>query len=353
MKKVLLLILLCVASYVRAADVRFISANTGNDSNSGVDFANAWLTLGKAVTDGQAAGDTVVIAGTFTELLSPSVDGTSGNSIVWIDSVYYTDGFPAVVDTTWLAIIDGSSLARCVDLSSDDFHKFIHIDMFGANTHVLQFSKADNSRLTHCRFRGHGDGSGVLVILTGSNSQTDTVDYCLFLGDNSVEDGLKIDNSSGTGLHVIDHNTFHGSFTTQAVNLRSANGTITFTNNIIENTSSSDIGITLEDSSFLADTKFDFNITHSVTTTKRYHFTPGTPATDIESVTAWADSLQTIVSGTNADNSLGQDPLLLNEGTTCTIDGTSPAEGAAQGGLDMGYYQFTAAGGRRRFIGVF
>ncbi len=91
MKRVLLTILLCWTSLGYGQDVRFVSANTGSDAASGVDFANAWLTLGMAVSDGQAVGDTVVCVGTFTETLSPAVNGFFNNEIVWIDSLRYTD----------------------------------------------------------------------------------------------------------------------------------------------------------------------------------------------------------------------------------------------------------------------
>lgn len=345
--KILIIILISFSFFGTTYHVR----KSGNDTNDG-SSGSPWLTLGKAETT-VAAGDSVIIGiGTYAEALLISTSGTSGNIIAWIDSVYFTDGVPAVVDTTWGVKVDGSGLAEALHLQPDNFNSFMHIEFFGADGDVVKMTAADNNRITHCLLRGHGDGSGQLFSLAGS-SETDTLDYNLLLGDNSVNSAIVMTPSAGAGLSVFDHNTIHGTFITQAVKLQDAVAAITFTNNIVETTSTDDIGIELQDGDFLADTKFDFNITHAVTTSKRYTFTPGAPSTDISSVTIWADSLQTVVSGTNADNSLGQDPLLLNKATTCTIDATSPAEGAASGGLDMGYYQFTAAATRNRFIDIF
>ena len=88
---------------------------TGNDSNSGVTAASAYLTVGKAMSVA-AAGDTVYIGkGTYTEKLTTSRAGTAGAKIMFVadtKGVYTGDAAGSIVfqysSGTALSVLHGN-----------------------------------------------------------------------------------------------------------------------------------------------------------------------------------------------------------------------------------------------------
>ncbi len=329
MKRVLLTVLLFWVTLGYGQDVRFISDNTGNDSNSGVDFANAWLTLGMAVSDGQAAGDTVVCVGTFTEELQPTADGTDGNPIVWIDSLRYVDGFNATQpDTFWTAIIDGETY--CVQTNDDDWYDFIGFNMTSASSRLVFTSTISNgNKFYQVKFSGH-DGSSWHILLTSTDNDLYS---CLILDDGSSNFGLSLESNYSGNIY---NNTFRGSFSTTIIQFTDGIGTddCNFKNNIIDATSGGDIDLRANFRDNI--NSFDNNI-YNGTATNLWDFN----STAFNLIATWEDSVNNHdVDG--AASSLGTDPVLQATATTAYILNTSPAAEAGEDlgrGNDIGYYQ--------------
>ena len=81
----------------------YVSATTGDDTDTGLSAALAWATITKAVGM-VAAGDTVYIGpGTYREKPSLTTAGTLGNVISWIpdpEAQYLTSDNPGIVRVT-------------------------------------------------------------------------------------------------------------------------------------------------------------------------------------------------------------------------------------------------------------
>ena len=116
----------------------YVSANTGNDTNGGTGWGDAWLTIGKAITDGLSAADIVVCVGTFTEEVATAVDGTSGNKITFIDSLRFTDGINFTnPDTVWTAVISNNGGNYVFDVSNDNFQSIVGFDISDSNISLI------------------------------------------------------------------------------------------------------------------------------------------------------------------------------------------------------------------------
>ena len=68
MKKVLLLLTICAASFSAFATNRYV-AKTGDDSNNGLGWGTAKLTITAALTDCSAGDVVMVAAGTYNEFI--------------------------------------------------------------------------------------------------------------------------------------------------------------------------------------------------------------------------------------------------------------------------------------------
>lgn len=359
MKRVLLTILLCCwVSVGYGQDVKFISDNTGNDSNSGVDFANAWLTLGKAVTDGQAAGDTVVCVGTFTEELDPTADGSTNNYIVWIDSLRYTDGLNAVptgLDTFWTAVIDAGTGTRCLALFADNFHEFIGFGFTNAATNmIVHNTNTLNAILRQCKLFGASDINNGYINCSGDSL---LIVSCLFLATSEAQ--LFIDSGGNTDFLQLYNNTFYGILDLTAVDIAGSGGSggTKFKNNIVFNVGTGSSGdetiiVTSPGSSI---EEFDFNLYMSdASITTKYEFN----GANFNLIATWVDSINNYDSPNGASNSIGEtDPSLQAVTTTAYILNTSAAAEAGTDlgfGNDIGYYQTDpSAAARRRSPSMF
>jgi len=349
MKKALI-ILLCWVS-LGYPDTKFISANTGNDSNSGNDFANAWLTLGKAVTDGQAAGDTIVCEGEFDEQLTPTADGTSGSKIVWIDSVRFTDGFSATLpDTSWGAIIDrNGSAVHCFNSTNDDFHNFIGFEFEGGTVANVIWNLADGLLFWQCKFDPTGDAGSSHISI--SNGTVDSVISCVFISSSEIANGSAF-GANGTnpddGIYIVN-NTVYGNFKNDNPLEINGSGGWTVLNNLLQNIHSGAGNGYVVSIGTPASTVSNFNnnlFYQSGGKTDWFIFN-GTAGSTIA---AWEDSVNNY-DGDGATNSLNTDPSLQSVNTTAFILNTSAAFEAGTDlgyGDDIGYFQIAAAAVTRR-----
>ena len=116
---------------------------TGNNSNAGTSPASAWLTIDKAA-DTAVAGDVVYVgAGTYSEQVTPSQDGTAASPIRF------------VADTTGAMSGDAGSVivmftAPSLELSQDDYLSFVNFRFTASNQDVVRFSQSVGCSLVDC-----------------------------------------------------------------------------------------------------------------------------------------------------------------------------------------------------------
>ncbi len=347
MKKVLI-ILLCCVSFGHTQTVRYVSALSGSDTDNGTTWALAWLTLGKAVSETQVAGDTVAchsIAGSeFTENLTPSVDGTSSSKIVWIDSVRYEDGINLTQpDTVWTAIVAPGS-GDGINLAGDDYHTFIGFHVDGALSDGIEARISSTGiLLLQCKVSMSTAAGSSLYL--GSSAGVDSVISCLLIGTG--DNGIK---ATGGATHYFVNNTIRGNWTSSfpslGVHLNSEG--YTFRNNIIEETSSTtsyhSIGTT-STVDYIDD--FNNNIYFAPNQTNAFLFN----GASFDLIATWEDSVNNAAHDPDgASNSLLTDPALQSPTTTCFILDTSAAFEAGTDlgyGTDIGYYQVVSSARRR------
>lgn len=336
MKRVLLTILfLYLASLGYGQDVKYVSF-WGNDGSGDGSQGNPWLTLGMAVSDGQAAGDTVVVHGfesseTFVEQLAPAADGTAGSKIVWIDSLRYADGINSTKpDTFWTAVIDPGTF-RCIQLSGDDFHDFIGFNFLDPTLYAIDINNADGNKFWQCKLsKIDANNSSVFMLWQQNASVNDTLISCLVLTTKDVRFGIGSDGSANS--LVVLNSTIYMSATNWSSFLSQATSgaSITLKNNIIQNysTTSGDWAIAIDDVAGVAD--FNNNIFEGAGGDGNwFRFNGQTGST----IAAWEDSVNNY-DADGATNSLNTDPSIQNPTTTAFILNTSPA---AEAGVDLGY----------------
>ncbi len=341
MKRVLLTIFLCWVSLGHAADVRFVDGDDGNDSTGdGLAFVTAWLTLGKAVTDGQAAGDTVVCVGKFTEELAPTADGTNAAHIVFIDSLRYTDGVNSTKpDTSWTAIIDGADVRSSpIDLNNDDYFDFIGFEVQRTGTGAQGIHAqggSDNTIFWQMRVIDAETATGPMINIEGAQGDTTEIRSCVFIQTTgAVDRGIQLMNS-GSGLIRVLNNTVRGNFSAEGLLiLLTSTGNIELKNNIIYNTSAtaSDFTIDLDGTISQIDAyvhDFNNNLYFEDNLTAWCEW----DATTLNTIAVWEDSVNNH-DADGASNSLNTDPSLQAVTTTAFILNTSAA---AEAGVDLGF----------------
>jgi hypothetical protein len=342
MKHLFLILLFCSTAF--GQDVRYISTSTGDDDlGDGLGWGTAWKTLGKAITDGQAAGDTVVCAGwsgssggNFNEQPEPTASGTGGSEIVWIDSLRYTDGYnssPAAADSFWTATVDAQDTrSRFFVFDNDDFHHVVGFqfeDMrAGDGNGVYVNGDADGIDIFQCRFISNNRFD---YRIEGGNAYGDIIS-CVFIGNGSIETSVVHVAGGGSGSEAISYinNTWVGTYTGDTIDITDRAVGITFRNNIIENksTTNSDWTINIVDRDAIGD--FNYNSFQGAQTDGNWFSFNGTAGSTI---TAWEDSVNNI-DGDGATASTEEDSELKAEATTAYILASSPA---AEAGTDLGY----------------
>mgnify|MGYP001002105265 CR=1 FL=1 len=115
----------------------------GNDSNDGLSWANRKLTLNGVEDTPVEAGDTVYVgAGTYRELLTCDVDGSSGSPITYIGDYdgSHTDGTGGVVRITGSDDDLSATRAQCVNVNQKDYRTFKNFTMDMASTALIYYA---------------------------------------------------------------------------------------------------------------------------------------------------------------------------------------------------------------------
>lgn len=326
----------------------FISANDGNDGNTGLSWGQAWLTLANSnfvVT----WGDTIVLAGTFSERWSPQATGDWDYTYVdVIDSFRYVNGFDAAYpDTTWSATLDrgGGANDECLYLSTDTAWVFTGIKFkdAGVDGEVVIQASAIKNRFENCFFE---------------RTVANTIAHLYCYSDVTIHSSLFINRASCTyqteSVSVINgskmeliNNTYHGLFRDRVIYQSGTLDTLQVYNNIIQDnysTASSAYVMMETDDSTIPDIDLDYNLFYKPNKTYLYDIVANTGTT----ISAYQTQLTTTYGGggDREANASETNPSLQNTSSTCYILDTSPAWGTGTDkgyGSNIGYYQNQAA----------
>ena len=341
MKNIIIFIIIMV-SCASSQTIYYVDSeggDIGDDGNSGTSEGAAFLTW-DAADAVASAGDTIVIQGTSTnERLN-----VTGSGRVWIDSLRYSKiqagtfdlSYP---DSIWTGGIDGGTESIAIDLGSgDDQEVFIGLEITNGSLFGVRCQGNENVTLIQCKLVT--DASSAIY---ANPVDTLNVYSCLFIGSGVYA----IDDNSTSSSHIdVVNSTFYGSYTNSCCGEVKADS-ITWKNNIVENTSSSsfDVSIRLDDVSEAAaafgTNQWDYNI-YNAAASEKFRF-----SAFLTTISVWQDSVNNYDTGSpigGEANSDLDDPLLQNISTTCTITDSSPAwasglETIWAGNQNIGYWQ--------------
>lgn len=178
----------------------------GNDGNAGTSWATRKLTLNGAEDIPVVAGDTVYVgAGTYEELLTVDVSGSSGNYITYIADYRgdNTDGVGGLVRVTgsWArgncisangkdyrtfrGFLFGESTTHNIYLTGDCSYWYIEDCAFNPCTYrgVHIESTSDNVTIRRCWFNSQSQGyqGGVQLEHSSENSSSHVIENCIFM----------------------------------------------------------------------------------------------------------------------------------------------------------------------------
>lgn len=127
----------------------------GNDSNDGLTWANRFLTLNGAEDEPVAANDTVYVGpGTYRELLTCDVSGSSGQPITYIGDVTgeHTDGVGGIVRITGSDDDQTSSRSYCIYASNKQYRTFrgFVVDLSTAYYHIYAGTTSNGWVIEDC-----------------------------------------------------------------------------------------------------------------------------------------------------------------------------------------------------------
>lgn len=168
---------------------------TGDDSNTGLSAALAWLTIDKAASTMQA-GDTVYIgAGTYYEMVTIDYSGSSGSPIKYIADIggrYTGDAglvFISAIDRYPFSVMRDYSLY----LIDKDNVEFYDIGFYGGNTATVYLTTASGCGYSNVIF----DGCSFTFSSAVTNSYCFDMNYGVAVAPTG--NGIRIKNCSVIG----------------------------------------------------------------------------------------------------------------------------------------------------------
>jgi len=344
MKKYILILLLIPVTL--NATTYYVSSYTGDDGDNGSTWALAFQTLGQA-DNTVSAGDTVVCNGTWGALTVNGNHGTSGNTIVWIDSLRYTNGYNnALPQTTYSASIVVTSAAFCIDIQRN-YHEFLGFSMVGSSSclgnvqtnsdyDVLKNCYLECSVLNSSNFwtaSGATDDSLISCLMVrktnGGGNNVFSYYNCFLYNCTFIISGnislcqFTLSNALGNPDGRVKNCLFCGSDITSEAKRISLNGT-----NVTD--------------------EYDYNIYYWPNQADTYY---GIGASNYDSHADFETALGAFLEGAEASSS--QENINFLETTNYTIDNSSPAWNTASDigyGTNRGYYQEAGSASTRKNV---
>jgi len=173
----------------------YVRASMGNDGNTGLSPAQAWLTIDHAANN-VAAGDTVYIgSGTYREMVTIDTNGTNGNEIKWVGDVTGENtGDPGLVVIT-AHDADNAAAVRefCLDMNYSSFNWWQDVIFAAGTTAAVGHTAGDTDwayegwKFTRCvMWNGHDDMDGAFSVALNDGLTPATFgiifEYCMFVG---------------------------------------------------------------------------------------------------------------------------------------------------------------------------
>lgn len=183
----------------------------GNDASDGLSYANRKLTLNGLEDSPVAAGDVCYISpGTYRELLTCDVSGSSGSPITYIGDYTgaNTDGIGGLVRITGSDNDIVGARNGCISVGAKNFRTFrgFSFDTPTANNPCVRIEGGTDSIIDECSFVDHSYG----IYINGSTQARMLVSNCFFYGGakSTIEiiHSATVDNSA----HVISNCIFVG-----------------------------------------------------------------------------------------------------------------------------------------------
>jgi hypothetical protein len=160
--------------------IRYVR-KTGSNGNNGLTPATAWSTIDYAADNAQPGMVVYIGAGTYSESVSPSDDGTSD---AWITFVGDTDG----IRTGDAGTITVTSASDPLAVSFDDYLEFHNITFIATGNRCLNIDDTDGLSFLNCTIQG-GALAGVDI-----DDSVVTFTSCAF--NDSSDDGIYINTDS-------------------------------------------------------------------------------------------------------------------------------------------------------------
>lgn len=165
----------------------------GNDGSDGTTWANRKLTLNGAEDIPVAAGDTVYVGpGTYRELLTCDVSGTSGNPITYIGDYTgaNTDGIGGIVRITGSDNDQVGARNYAVNVNSKDYRTFSYL-LFNGCISSAVYSFGNYFVLNRCHITGSTDSG---LVRSASGATNATISNCFI---------RSIDGDNRTGILIV------------------------------------------------------------------------------------------------------------------------------------------------------
>jgi parallel beta-helix repeat protein len=164
---------------------------TGNNSNTGTTTTQAWLTIQKAAAT-MVAGDVVYVgAGTYSEEVIPTNDGTAVNLIRYVADT--TGAFTGDAGT----VLISSATLQAFDIDTDNYLRITGFKMTGGTARALRINSSTGVIIEDCEiYSSTGDG-------IYPNDSTCTLDRCIVR--NCTDFGLQL---SGTSTVTVNDSEF-------------------------------------------------------------------------------------------------------------------------------------------------
>jgi hypothetical protein len=183
----------------------------GNDGSAGTSWAARKLTLNGAEDIPVAANDTVYVGpGTYRELLTVDVSGTSSNPITYIGDYTgaNTDGVGGVVRITGSDNDQTATRANCISASSRNYRTFTGFVMDTTTSQVITMTTAQNWIINKCII--HGPCATALVNIAGASQSNCTFQNCVFFGINGRALDFTHSSAVDNAGHVVENCIFYG-----------------------------------------------------------------------------------------------------------------------------------------------
>lgn len=162
----------------------------GSDGSAGTSWATRKATLNGAEDIPVAAGDTVYVGpGTYRELLTCDISGSSGSPITYVADVSgaHTDGVGGRVRITGSDNDQSGTRANCINVNGKSYRTFQSFSLDGATTSLIaSATAAANLTITDCT--GLAEEAPFCVRLQAGPTNL-LIDRCYFIGGPGTSSG--------------------------------------------------------------------------------------------------------------------------------------------------------------------